>query len=209
MNADPGILYRSCRERIMALLSGPGIDPDLVVPATPAWTIHDVVAHIAGVANDARNGNMAGAPGEAWTAAQVERGRGRSVADLLAQWDDDGAILDGVFSGANGGMMAAGIFDVHTHEADLRQALGLPLAVPTEFLDWCVPQLSGGFHQRVAERGLPTVEVSAVPLDWFRGRFGRRTETEVSAFGWSADPVPYFDSFFIFGRAAASLHEVA
>jgi uncharacterized protein (TIGR03083 family) len=209
MTPDPGILYRSCRERIIALVSGPDVNPDLVVPATPAWTIHDVVAHVAGVANDAKNGNMAGAPGEAWTAAQVQRASGRSVADLLTQWDDDGAMMDRVLSGANGGMMAAGIFDVHTHEADLRQALGLSLAVPADFLDWCVPQLSGGFHERVAERGLPAVDVSATPLDWFRGRFGRRTETEVCALGWSADPVPYLDSFFIFGRAAASLHEVA
>jgi uncharacterized protein (TIGR03083 family) len=209
MTADPGILYRSCRERIMALVSGPGVDPALVVPATPAWTIHDVIAHVAGVANDARNGNMAGAPGEAWTAAQIERGRGRSVADLLAEWDDDGAILDGVFSGANGGMLSAGIFDVHSHEADLRQALGLPLVVPEDFLGWGGPQLRDSFVERVVERGLPAVSLDLPFVEWFRGRLGRRSVAEVCAYPWPTDPAPYLDSFFIFGRAAASLHEVA
>jgi uncharacterized protein (TIGR03083 family) len=209
MTADPGILYRSCRERIMALVSGPGVDPDLVVPATPLWTVHDVVAHVAGVANDARHGNMAGAPGEAWTAAQIERGRSRSVADLLAQWEDDGAVLDGVFSGANGGMLSAGIFDVHTHEADLRQALGLPVSVPEDFLEWACPQLRDGFFERIIEQGLPDVQVDVPYVEWFRGRFGRRTADEVCAYPWSTDPAPYLDSFFIFGRAGSSLHEVA
>lgn len=209
MAVDPGILYRSCRERIMTLVSGPGVDPDLVVAATPAWTVHDVVAHVAGVANDAKNGNMAGAPGEAWTAAQVARSSGRSIADLLTEWEDDGAFLDQILGGANGGMLAAGVFDVHTHEADLRSAFGLGLDVPVEFLDWSVPQLAGGFHERVATAGLPPVEVEASQLDWFRGRFGRRTEDEVCSFAWSADARNYLDSFFIFGRAAVSLHEVA
>jgi uncharacterized protein (TIGR03083 family) len=209
MIADPGILYRSCRERIMALVSGPGVDPELLVPATPVWTIHDVVAHVAGVADDARNGNMAGAPGEAWTAAQVERSRGRSVADLLSQWEEDGAVLDGIFSGANGGMLAAGIFDVHTHEADLRQALGLSLEVPADFLEWACPQLRDGFFERVRDSDLPEVQLELPFVEWFRGRFGRRTAGEVCAYAWSSDPAPYLDSFFIFGRAESSLHEVA
>jgi len=193
----------------MALVSGPGVDPDLVVPATPLWTVHDVVAHVSGVANDARNGNMAGAPGDAWTAAQVERARGRSIADLLAQWDDDGAVLDAVFSGANGGMLSAGVFDVHTHEADLRNAFGLPSAVPEDFLEWSCPQLRDGFFERVSQQALPAVQVEMPDVELFRGRFGRRTAEEVCAYSWSANPTPYLDAFFIFGRAATSLHEAA
>jgi uncharacterized protein (TIGR03083 family) len=209
MTADPGILYRSCRERIMALASGPGVDPDLVVPATPLWTVHDVVSHLSGVANDARNGNMAGAPGDEWTAAQVERGRGRSIADLLAQWEDDGVVLDGVFSGANGGMLSAGIFDVHSHEADLRHALGLPAAVPDDFLEWACPRLRDAFFEVVTAEGLPAVRIELPHLEWFRGRLGRRTVDEVCAYPWPTDPAPYLDAFFIFGRAATSLHEAA
>ena len=34
------------------------------------------------------------------------------------------------------------------------------------------------------------------------------TTTEVAAFDWSSDPAPYLDTWFIFGRAEASLGEV-
>ena len=81
MTIDPGALYRT----LSRTHHGPGhrtadVDPDLVVPATPQWTVHDVVAHLSGISEDATSGNMAGAPGDAWTAAQVERGAGRSIA---------------------------------------------------------------------------------------------------------------------------------
>jgi len=61
----------------------------------------------------------------------------------------------------------------------------------------------------VAAAGLPPVTVEAADLEWFRGRLGRRTEDEVRGYGWSADPDPYLDTFFIFGRATRSLGEHA
>ena len=106
-------------------------------------------------------------------------------------------------------MLSAGIFDVYTHEADLRQALGLPVVVPDDFLDWACPQLRDGFFERVSQQGLPEVQVDVSYLEWFRGRFGRRTADEVCAYQWTTDPAPYLDLFFIFGRATTSLHEVA
>ena len=78
-SVDLGVLYRAARERISALVSEPGIDPLLVVPATPAWNVHDVVAHVSGIAVDGTTGNMAGAPGDEWTAAQVARNADRTV----------------------------------------------------------------------------------------------------------------------------------
>jgi hypothetical protein len=49
--------------------------------------------------------------------------------------------------------------------------------------------------------------VNASDLQWFRGRLGRRTADEVCAYGWSANPAPYLDHWFIFGRADRSLGE--
>jgi hypothetical protein len=97
--------------------------------------------------------------------------------------------------------------DIHTHEADLRHALGLPVAVPAEFLAWAGPSMRDGFAEQVAAAGLPPVEVAASDFEWFRARLGRRTVAEVGAYEWSADPAPYLDVFFIFGRASASLGE--
>jgi hypothetical protein len=49
------------------------------------------------------------------------------------------------------------------------------------------------------------VEVS--DLELFRARLGRRTVDEVCAYGWSADPAPYLDHWFVFGVAERSLGE--
>ncbi len=209
MSVDPGVLYRTCRERITALVSAPGVDESLVVPATPEWTVHDVIAHLSGIAEDATSGNMAGAPGDVWTAAQVARGKDRSLDDLLDQWTTLAPFMEAVFSSPEGAPRLNGVFDVHTHEADLRNALGLPVDVPADFLGWVAGIFRAGFADAVAAAGLPPVTVEAADLEWFRGRLGRRTEDEVRGYGWSADPDPYLDTFFIFGRATRSLGEHA
>lgn len=209
MSVDPGVLYRTCRERITALVRAPGVDESMVVPATPEWTVHDVIAHLSGIAEDATSGNMAGAPGDVWTAAQVARGKDRSLDDLLDQWTTLAPFMEAVFSSPEGAPRLNGVFDVHTHEADLRNAFGLPVDVPADFVAWVAAMFRAGFADAVAAAGLPPVTVEASDLEWFRGRLGRRTEDEVRAYGWSADPEPYLDTWFIFGRARQSLGERA
>ena len=81
MIVDLGVLYGAARRRISALVAAPGLDDGAVVPATPEWTVHDVIAHLSGIAVDGTTGNMEGAPGDAWTAAQVARNVGRPIAD--------------------------------------------------------------------------------------------------------------------------------
>ena len=209
MSVDPGVLYRTCRERITALVRAPGVDESMVVPATPEWTVHDVIAHLSGIAEDATSGNMVGAPGDVWTAAQVARGKDRSLAELLDQWTTLAPFMEAVFSSPEGAPRLNGVFDVHTHEADLRNAFGLPVDVPADFVAWVAAMFRAGFADAVAAAGLPPVTVEASDLEWFRGRLGRRTEDEVRAYGWSADPEPYLDTWFIFGRARQSLGERA
>lgn len=209
MSVDPGLLYRTCRERITALVSAPGVDETQVVPATPEWSVHDVIAHLSGITEDATSGNMVGAPGDVWTAAQVVRGKERSLDDLLTQWTTLAPLVEAVFSSPEGAPMLNGVFDVHTHEADLRNAFGMSADVPADFLGWAAAMFRSGFSSAVAAAGLPAVEVEASDFEWFRGRLGRRTVDEVCAYGWSADPTPYLDTFFIFGRATQSLGERA
>lgn len=206
MSIDLGALYRSARHRISALVSAPGIDPNLVVPATPEWTVHDVVAHLTGVAADGTSGNMAGAPGEAWTAAQVARGEGRSIEEMLAEWEHTGALIEMYLSSPDGQSAAAAVIDVHTHEADLCNALRVQCAHPSDFLEWAGDTLRTGFQDQLAEKGLAPVELIATDADWFRGRLGRRTLDEVLAFGLP-DETEYVDAFFVFGHAEKSLGE--
>lgn len=208
-NTDLGALYRGARERITALVTAPGVDLERTVPATPAWRVRDVVAHLSGVTADAIGGNMAGAPGEAWTEAQVTRGRDREVSDLLADWAKFGSMLEGFLSSPSGAPAANAVMDVYSHEADMRHALGMPFSISADFLAWSMTGLRDGFHKAVANAGLPPLTVNISEAQWFRARLGRRTADEVRAYDWSLDPAPYLDTFFIFGPAATSIGEHA
>jgi hypothetical protein len=205
MDVDLGAMYRSARLRITDLVS------DSVghvrVAATPLWDVHDVIAHVTGVADDAVSGNMAGVTTDPWTAAQVERGRGRSIAEMLARWHDHGPMVEMVLSSPDGARSAAAVIDLHTHECDLLTALGRPITVPTDVLAWLDDRLRAGFTDAVTAAGLESVSVDAPPIEVFRSRLGRRTLDEVRAYGWSADPEPYLAHWFVFGVAEHPLGE--
>jgi uncharacterized protein (TIGR03083 family) len=205
MAADLGEMYRAARVRISALVSDEVAA--VRVPATPLWDVHDVVAHLAGVTEDVHTGNMEGVTTDPWTAAQVERGRTKTVADLVAMWDEYAPRVEWFLSTPDGASAYRAVLDVHTHEADLLNALGRPIDLPAGFLTWMTPLLRDSFDEAVAQAGLPAPTVNASNLQWFRGRLGRRTADEVRAYGWSADPVAYLDHWFIFGRAERSLGE--
>lgn len=207
MSIDLGAAYRGSRERITVLVAG--TDEHTVVPATPDWNVHDVIAHLAGIVDDARTGNMAGATTDPWTAAQVERGRSKPMAQLLDEWTEGAPGFEGFLSSPAGRAAQRAVFDIHTHEADLANALLAPLALPVEVVEWAGTQLLAAFHDDVLRAGLPPISVDTSALEVLRGRLGRRTQDEVCAYGWSADPLPYLDTWFVFGRRGESLRESA
>jgi len=205
MTVDLGEMYRAARVRISSLATDDV--GSLHVPATPLWNVHDVVAHLAGITEDVHAGNMDGVTTDPWTEAQVERGRNKSVTELVAMWSEYAPQVEWFLSSPDGHSVYRAVLDIHTHEADLLTALGRPVDLPAEFLAWMTPILRSDFTDAVAAAGLPAVTVEASHLQWFRGRLGRRSAAEVCAFGWSADPTPYLDHWFIFGRAEQSLGE--
>ena len=200
MTIDLGATYRATRLRVAALADDELADRP--VPATPAWNVHDVVAHLAGVMHDVATGNTEGAATDPWTAAQVERGRGKTVAGILDEWAAAAPGFEDFLSSPDGGKAGSAVVDVHAHETDLRTALGLAPAVPDEALSWAAGRLREGFDAQVAAAGLPPVTIDVSDFEMFRGRLGRRTSDEVAAFGWSADPAAYLDIFFLFGPTA-------
>lgn len=207
-------MYRAARLRIVDLVTAA---PDgagdverrgrLPVPATPLWDVHDVVAHLSGIVDDVRAGNMEGVTTDPWTAAQVERARGRSVAEMVAGWNHGAPTIEGFLSSPDGASAYRAVLDIHTHEADLLNALGRTVALPAEFLGWAAPVLLDDFHAAVAAAGLAPVAVDVTAFEVFRSRLGRRTTAEVTSYPWSLDPGPYLDSWFVFGRAEQSLGE--
>ena len=161
--------------------------------------MHDVVAHLCGVAADVASGNTEGAATAPWTAAQVERGRGKTVANMIDEWAAGATGFEAFLSSPDGAKAGAAVVDVHAHETDIRVALGLAPEVPDEVLSWIAVMMRQGLDAQVAAAGLPPVTIDVSDFELFRGRLGRRTSEQVSAFGWSADPAPYLDTFFLFG----------
>ena len=197
MTTDLGSIYRASRLRVASLVDDSV--SDRAVPATPAWNAHDVVAHLAGVMNDILSGNMQGAATPPWTAAQVERGRDKSVAQVVGEWAEVAPGFETFLSSPDGAKAGAAVMDVHAHETDLRVAFGLEPELSDEVLAWAAERLREGFDSQVAAAGLPAVTIDVPDFEMFRGRLGRRTREQVVAFGWSADPTPYLDTFFLFG----------
>ena len=197
MTIDLGAAYGAARLRVADLANDELADR--AVPATPAWNVHDVVAHLAGVMHDVASGNMEGAATEPWTAAQVEHGRGKTVAAVLGEWASSAPEFESFLTSPAGPKAGAAVVDVHAHETDIRSALGLAPQIPDEVLDWAAGRLREGFDAQVATAGLPPVTIDVSDFELFRGRLGRRTRDQVAAFGWSADPAAYLDIFFLFG----------
>lgn len=198
-------LYRDARLRIAGLVNND--IADLPVSATPAWTIHDVVAHVLGIVVDTRTNNMDGAPSDAWTAAQVERSKGKSVEELLVEWEHEAVAFEDFLSTPAGQARWRVAADANSHYADIKTALGQPVSLPTPFLEWVLPRLTTHFETSTQERGLPPITVDISDFEYVRSRFGRRSRDEVLAYSWSHDPEPYLESWFIFGPAAASIGE--
>jgi uncharacterized protein (TIGR03083 family) len=123
---DYSAAYRSLREQLTDLLAEREAEElEQLAPATPEWRVRDVVSHMAGVCDDVLNGNMAGAPSNAWTQAQVEKRLGWPFPRVVDDWTEHGTAVES-FMNDIGNAMGQMVFDAWTHEQDVRGALGEP-----------------------------------------------------------------------------------
>jgi uncharacterized protein (TIGR03083 family) len=227
---DASEVYAEARERVIAVVGGcDAAALERMVPATPAWRVRDVLAHVAGVQADVLAGRMDGVGTDAWGAAQVAARAEIDVAAIAEEWRAGAAAFDPLVKAAPAGMAGALAADVVHHELDLRAALGLP--VPAEVVDgpvdFGVNLMAGFLDRRVRKAGLPVLRVQAdgqewtlgagpdspaepaatlvtTPLEFFRLLAGRRSAAQVGALDWSGDPAPYFDVLSAFGPLPAA-----
>ena len=226
MSIDLGQLYAASRHRITDLvMSSPAHAQDTGCPATPGWSVHDVVAHLRGIAEDVRTGNLEGVATDPWTAAQVERHRSTATVDLLAQWADDAPLLESILSSPQGAAVGRAVVDVHAHEGDVRGGLGRPAPLPDEFATWAMPAITEQFFTAINAAGLPSVRIvtaegdhlgqESAPIslgvsrvELLRAVLGRRSAAQVMSYDWGgADASPYLTHFFIFGPRDTDLVE--
>ncbi|RAS68941.1 uncharacterized protein (TIGR03083 family) [Lentzea atacamensis] len=180
-------IYRESRHRTVGITMGLSTE-ELArpVPACPEWTVHQLIAHLAGVAADFASGRVEGSPGEEWTARHVAEREGVPVLDLLEQWNASTERLDKI-----PGQIA---MDAITHEADLRAAVGrerLPdhpwRTTLTGIVTRYLPDLTVTTEFGVIGTGHVALEVDGYEL--WRAFFGRRSRKQMEAWHWS-EPYP-------------------
>lgn len=214
---DLAELYRGARQRVADLASDAGDLRAVRVPTCPAWSAHQLLAHLVGVAEDFADQNLpTGGADPAWTAAQVARREDRSVDEILAAWDD---VADRWEPQLVGLPFSASVMDVAAHEHDLRTALGQPGDRADATLDWASSTLLRVFDPPVpivvhTEDGSvrtgpaegAALELETTRFELFRWRLGRRSRAQLAAMAWSADPTEVLDHLVIMGPAE---HDVA
>ncbi len=195
--------YAGCRARIVELVDGlDAAGAAAVVPTCPKWSVHDVLAHLSGVVDDALAGRLDGVATDPWTAAQVEARQGLPVAGIVAEWQANAPGFEGILD-AIGDPGRQAVLDTTTHEHDIRAALGRPGARDSDAVRIGLGWLTTRFVDAAAEQGIavgvkvadgPRVgpddaaaSLTAAPFELMRALTGRRSLDQVRALDWDGD----------------------
>lgn len=211
------VSYRDARGCVGKLAAGLSAEQLLTpVPATPEWTVYELLSHLVGAAADAASDRLDGAPGAQWTTRHVGERRRRSVDELVDEWERVAPAVELDLAGQHfSGPGPAP--DLICHAADLREALCLP-RVDREH--WQQPFLEGmmlllgqrlqhaatvlvrdelGWQWRCGSRE-PTTLLFADGYELLRAMFSRRSRRQITAWNWTPAPTEQVvDSFGFFG----------
>jgi uncharacterized protein (TIGR03083 family) len=216
---DTAEAYRTVRARLIELAAQlTDEQAAAAVPALPAWTVKDTLAHLTGVCAEVASGALRRRATDEDTARQVSERKDRTLAELTAEWAGLAPDIDALMSGPDGiryGLMAA---DVWSHEQDIHGALGLPVtrqeaacsgvtAFVAGLLDyyWRKDSLSPAVHFSTAEggewqvgAGEPAVSLRSTDFELNRLLTGRRSRAQILALDWSGDVEPLIDRLHLF-----------
>lgn len=214
------VLYRQSQEAILTLVTEE--TERLPVPACPGWDLRDVVAHLTGALIDLITGSVRGAPGPAWTAGHVERFSARDLFEIRDLWRD-AVNFEAAELFANHGLRV--LPDIVTHEFDVRGALGQDGAKDEERVhvtfDSITRWLDAAWRadgrpalevvtetgSRIIGDGEPKATLSGGVFELSRVMTGRRSEAQIRALDWSADPSPWLPHLSMLGRRDTDLVE--
>ena len=208
-----GAIYRDTRLRLTDLVRENELAASATVPASPAWNVKDVVAHLAGVCADILAGNIAGLASDPWTAAQVEARRGSSLDDVLEEWSTLAPQVEALTPMFPGDSAAQWVADLSTHEQDVRGALEKPGARDDVSLEVAVHFMGRAFIDTARDAGFrglriqveghdwrtdeeaPEATLVAEPFEFARSVTGRRSLDQIRRLDWQGDPEPYLKAF--------------
>jgi hypothetical protein len=154
--SEPGA-YERVRGQFLDALAG--LPPDALattVPATPAWTLRDVVAHLVGLAADLNAQRFPtddDPTGDAWGAAQVNRRRHLDLAALRTEWDIEGPTFDAGLQLFGRETECHFVGDLVTHVLDAAEALRIDIPVDPTAVDMAVEHYTSFVAERLDALG--------------------------------------------------------
>lgn len=212
------VFYDESHRRIVDLVRSLS-EEQLATPvaATPGWDVHDVLAHLAAIPNDAMAGRLSGIPTDEFTAGQVRERKSVSVEDLVAEWAGNvGAMCDGARAGLVPPNLAV---DAITHEQDIRGAVGAGRVEDRAAVRFSLDVFAHGLRRKLSSQSVPALRLVANDSDFdvvagdgepaatlrasefelFRTLCGRRGREAVLAMDWDGDPSAYLPLLNLFG----------
>jgi len=229
-DVDPADLYHQVRLGFVARLRPLSAEQlSTRVPATPRWSVHDVLAHVVGITADLNAQRFGDGDGDAWTRTQVGARRDRSIDELATEWDEEAPTFEAGLRLFGYGFGAHYLGDLLQHVGDVETALGRPPArndlVLAVALDFYLESLEeslveagiGALAVHVADdgeswtlgRGPVVASVRGPRYELFRSLGGRRTRDEIAGLDWSGDSERLIGLVSRYPVPDASLHEPA
>lgn len=216
--ADCGALYRDERRKLISLAQTLADDTlRTVVRATPAWSVHDVIAHVVAIAADLNALRFPGAGGaDAWTAAQVADRRHRTIDQLGAEWDHEGPTFEKGLDLLGYEFGSHYLGDLLQHVADINHTLGLDRVLDDDALVVALDFYLDTTHEALTAGGVGAIAVvcgnerwilgqepvvatlTADRYDVFRCLGGRRGAIQIRAMTWSGQidaVLPYLSAY--------------
>jgi hypothetical protein len=147
--------YLRTRERVTELLSAAAeAELERQVPACPAWSVQELLAHLVSMPAAITAGRRPSGPVGEWLEELIVERKGQSSGELIAEWQS----LDGELAGLLGGSSALLFGDLAVHEHDLRGALTKPDHAALE-VDEVLPRTLAAFSKPLRAAGLGAIEV--------------------------------------------------
>lgn len=200
--ADIADLFDEVRADLISIgreLSNEELDRE--VPATPGWSIRDVLTHLAADVACAKSGDFPGeffaAFGEpevlgslnAWTAKQVEDRKGQPLDEVLDEWEQDSKTVASMMRGDEPFPEGVPMFgerilltDVTVHQLDIHGTLGLKRVRDSVQVKIGAGGYIATMGFRLAAVGIPPLQFSSGDRSWLTHEGEPTTTVETSRF---------------------------
>ncbi len=169
--------YQRTRARVSTLLLDASADElARTVPACPAWSVHDLAAHLVGIPAALAIGRLPDGDLGGWLQALVDERRDDDIASQVAEW----RALDDALAPMLAGGGALLFADLAVHEHDLRGALDRADHDALE-VDVMLPRTLAAFSRPLRDAELGAIVVEHDGRSW-------RTHDGDVGWTWRVDP---------------------